>query len=69
MCDGFFGEKFGLVDIVVYCCTFNLFRYVMVPTWRDLYPKISFLLFPPPRSSLIVDDRLALSLLCRGLYS
>ena len=42
VCDGFFGEKFGLVDIVVYCCTFNLFRYVMVPTCRDLYPKISF---------------------------
>lgn len=52
VCDGFFGEKFGLVDIVVYCCTFNLFRYVMVPTWRDLYPKISFSL-SHTRSSFI----------------
>ena len=43
MCEGeFFCEKFGVVDIVVFCSTFNLFRYVMVPTWRDLYPKISF---------------------------
>ena len=43
MCEGdFFCEQFGVVDIIVFCSTFNLFRYIMVPTWRDLYPKISF---------------------------
>ena len=38
----YFCEQFGVVDVIVYCCTFNLFRYVMVPTWRHSYPKISF---------------------------
>lgn len=37
----YFCEHFGLIDIIVYCCTFNLFRYVMVHTWRDLYPKMT----------------------------
>ena len=27
---------FGLSDIAVYCSTYNLFRYVMVSTWRNL---------------------------------
>ena len=35
--------SFGLVDLVVYCSTYNLFRYVMVPTWRNHYPNISSL--------------------------
>ena len=38
---GYFGESFGVLDIIVYCYSYNLFRYVMVPTWRDAYPKIS----------------------------
>lgn len=33
---------FGLVDVAAYCYTYNLFRYVLVPTWRSQYPKISF---------------------------
>lgn len=36
-----FGAEFGLVDIAIYTCTFNLFRYVMVPVWRNQFPKIS----------------------------
>lgn len=34
---------FGLSDIAVYCSTYNLFRYVMVSTWRNQYPNISCL--------------------------
>lgn len=41
LCEEYFCGSFSLVDIAVYCSTFNLFRYVMVPTWRSLYPKIS----------------------------
>ena len=37
----FFGAEFGLVDIAIYTCTFNLFRYVMVPVWRNQFLKIS----------------------------
>lgn len=39
--NGYFGESFGVLDIIVYCYSYNLFRYVMVPTWRCAYPKIS----------------------------
>ena len=38
---GYFGEAFGVLDIIVYCYSYNLFRYVMVSTWRNAYPKIS----------------------------
>lgn len=38
---GYFGESFGVLDIIVYCYSYNLFRYVMVSTWRSAYPKIS----------------------------
>ena len=38
---GYFGESFGVLDIIVYCYSYNLFRYVMVSTWRNAYPKIS----------------------------
>ena len=38
----FFEGVFGLVDVAAYCYTYNLFRYVLVPTWRSQYPKISF---------------------------
>lgn len=38
---GYFGESFGVLDIIVYCYSYNLFRYVMVSTWRNVYPKIS----------------------------
>lgn len=40
---GYFGESFGVLDIIVYCYSYNLFRYVMVPTWRCAYPKISLM--------------------------
>lgn len=40
MCE-FFCGSFGVVDIFVYCSTFNLFRYVLVPTWGASFPKIS----------------------------
>lgn len=43
LCEEYFCGSFGLVDIAVYCSTFNLFRYVMVPTWRSLYPNISLM--------------------------
>ena len=32
---GYFGEPFGVLDIIVYCYSYNLFRSVMVPTWRS----------------------------------
>lgn len=37
----YFSSEFGLVDIAIYTCTFNLFRFVMVPVWRNQFPKIS----------------------------
>ena len=37
----YFSAEFGLVDIAIYTCTFNLFRFVMVPVWRNQFPKIS----------------------------
>ena len=37
----YFCGCFGLADIAVVCCTYNLFRYVMVSRWRHEFPKIS----------------------------